>query len=178
MSKVAKRVGVLLVGVVCFSQAQAQEYKPFCEKVTKSPAGAPVPPDSDYEVLGKVIKATEAKEMLSKPNWLMIDTRIKTDYATGTIPKTLPIVAHYTDEKQDEFREATVLEKLNGFLKTKNKAVKEFTDLNFVLFCSGRKCHRTTYAACQLRDMGVAKDKIHMMLGGFPEWKEAGFPVK
>jgi rhodanese-related sulfurtransferase len=51
-------------------------------------------------------------------------------------------------------------------------------EVRFIVFCNGRKCHRSTFGACKLRDMGIPRENVYVMLGGFPEWKDAGYPTK
>ncbi len=49
----------------------------------------------------------------------------------------------------------------------------------FIIYCNGKKCHRSSYGACLLRTkIGVPAKNVYLMLGGFPEWKAAGYPVR
>ena len=133
----------------------------------------------------------------NKNGWLFIDARSKPDRSAGTIRRSVSITSDYSFEKNkeknpklaesdasrklNEFRdESTFLALLNDGFKL-GKAKKTYNkiadiDKEIVLFCNGKKCHRSTWGACMLRTLGYKKP-VKIMLGGFPEWKDAGLPT-
>ncbi len=153
-------------------------YEPFCKKIPEWPKGSDVPSDSEYKVnnVGTPITAQFAKSKWKQPDWLIIDTRGKQDRALGKIGKTVLLTADYKNEKKNEITEEKLTKKIKRL--TKNDNFKTWDDiknsnLNFIVFCNGKKCHRSSFAACELRRKGIPEDRVYLMLGGYPEWQSA-----
>ena len=153
--------------------------------VAKWPKGSKVPEDKKYtdNHVGTPRTPQFAFSKYSKPNWIIVDARSKKDRGVGVIPKTISITADYNDPSKNEFKKAKILKKVNRFLNRKKTTYKTFEDMaknvNFIVFCNGVKCHRSSFGACKLREFGVKMEKVNLMLGGFPAWKEQkGYPVR
>ncbi|HYX34375.1 MAG TPA: rhodanese-like domain-containing protein [Oligoflexus sp.] len=158
----------------------AQEHKVFCSAVPGWAIGEEVPAAQEYSVLThELLDAKKAAEIVKNEKVAFIDSRSDEDVKGGTIPRTIHIVSDSKDPAKHQFsNEKFLVEKLNKKLNTQFSKVSDFKDYKVVLFCNGKKCHRSTFAACTLRDLGFPKDNIYLMLGGFGEWKAAGLPVK
>ncbi len=108
---------------------------------------------------------------------MIVDARAKADRGMGKVPKTLNVVSDSKNSAKHEFTEATFLKKFNKKRKTSYASVKDIKE-NLILFCNGQKCHRSSWAACELRKAGMPADKIHIMTCGFPCWKAKGYPTR
>ena len=119
---------------------------------------------------------------------MVIDAR---DYnarkASGKISGAFLITSDYGDPTKNEFNEKTIFKKFNSkkFKKNLKKRsiagvtkVSELGQIKYVLFCNGFKCHRSSWAACQLRNYGVPYENITINLGGFSELKDSGAKIK
>jgi len=158
----------------------------FCKEVPNWPKGQEVPPDASYKGIAKPVDGAFTKDKWDKMKkgdksagkWLIIDARSKPDRSVGKVPKAALITADYKDDSKNEFKDSILVKKINKKLKTKYASVKDMTDVNLIVFCNGKKCHRSSFGACQLRKLGLKVDQVHVMLGGFPEWKDRGYPVR
>lgn len=161
----------------------------FCKDVPLWPKGQDVrkvPGLGAYSVssVGTPVDAKFGIEKLKASGWLVIDARDKaTRETTGRVIGALQIVSDYKVKKDNEFTTKKLLKSLSSrrslkhFKKRSMKPVQISEDLKaikYVLFCNGFKCHRSSFAACQLRKMGVPFENIHLLLGGFDELKSAG----
>lgn len=185
-----KKICFLMCGIFILSfNLNAKEFEKFCKGVPLWPKGQDVrktPGLKAYESvkLGKPVEANFAIEKLSAPGWLVIDARDKaTRETTGRVIGALQIVSDYKIEADNEFTLNKILKSLNNkrvqkHLEKRSMAkIKNIADLKkqkFILFCNGYKCHRSSFAACQLRDMGVPYKNIFLTLGGFDEMKSSG----
>ena len=171
---------VLTAGLFVVNAGHAADYKSFCSGVAGWEAGKEIPPAAEYSSLAKaIVSAKEASELAAAPDVAFIDARSEEDRKSGRIPHTLAIVSDSKAPAKHQFSdEKMVVEKLNKHFNTKYQSIAEFKKEKIVLFCNGTKCHRSTFAACSLRNMGFPQDHLYLMLGGFGEWKTAGLPVK
>lgn len=184
---------LLIISALFSTSAFAKDWKTFCKDVPVWPKGSEVPADAEYKDLATPVDGKFAKEkwdymkkrkgsLAAKgPNsrsWVIIDARSGKDRSVGKIPKSALITADYKDSSNNQFDDSFVTKKVNKLLKSKYASVKDMKDVNFIVFCNGKKCHRSSFGACELRRLGVERDNTFIMLGGFPEWKDRGYPVR
>jgi rhodanese-related sulfurtransferase len=105
---------------------------------------------SDYAEVSK----QEAKALYDNEAALFIDARPAKLYKAGTIMNAINIPSDLPKNKQ-------------GMLPI-NK------DLKIVSFCNGPKCHHSEKLAKALTKAGYTNIVIYA--GGYPEWKEEGYP--
>jgi rhodanese-related sulfurtransferase len=185
-----KKVCFFICGILILSfNVNAKEFEKFCKGVPSWPKGQDVRKNPGLKVyedvkLGKPIGAKFAIQKLSMPGWLVIDARDKaTRETTGRVIGALQIVSDYQVKADNEFTLEKLLKSLNSkrvhkHLKKRSMAkIENIADLKkqkYILFCNGFKCHRSSFAACQLRDMGVPFKNIYLALGGFDDMKSSG----
>lgn len=138
--------------------------------------------------IAKPIEGRIALKKIKKDGWIIVDARDKeARRATGKITGTILLTSDYNKDAENEFSKEKILKKLankkNKKILTRNeiKNVKKLSDLkniNYILFCNGYKCHRSTWGACQLREYGVPYENIHIVLGGFSQLKDHGAKIK
>ena len=161
-------------------------WQSFCEGVPDWPKGSEVPAASKYAGVAKVVDGAFTKSKwdkmkgkdFSEGKWVIIDARSKPDRSVGKVPKSVMLTADYKNASKNEIKEALVVKKVNKRLKSSYKSLADMTDVNYILFCNGKKCHRSSFGACELRKLGVPENKLFLMLGGFPEWKDRGYPTR
>ena len=167
--------------------SQANPLSEFCSEVPKWPRGQVVPDNSEYldAHVGTPVKASFAKSKYRKKGWVIIDARGQKDRAVGRIPKTVMMTADYTDPALNEITEENFTRKITNYLKKHEKinhlpSLEELrNDNKYIIFCNGKKCHRSSYGICLLRmNIGIPEENLFIMLGGYPEWKDAGYPVR
>ena len=167
--------------------SHARPISEFCKEVPKWPRGQLVPEYSEYldADVGTPVEADFTKSRYRKKGWVIIDARGQKDRAVGKIPKTVLMTADYKDPALNEITQENFSKKITKYLKKQEKidhqpSMDELrNDYKYVIFCNGKKCHRSSYGACLLRmDIGIPEENVFIMLGGYPEWKEAGYPVR
>ncbi len=159
----------------------------FCSEIPKWPRGQLAPNDAEYldAKIGTPVDAVFTKSKYRKKGWVIIDSRGQKDRATGKIPKSVMMTADYTNPEMNEITSNNFTEKITRYLKRYEKidhspSLEELrNNYKYIVFCNGRKCHRSSYGACLLRiDIGVPEENVFLMLGGYPEWKKAGYPTR
>jgi len=169
------------------SISQAEPLTEFCSEVPKWPRGQLVPDNSKYldAKVGTPVDAGFTKSKYLEKGWVMIDARGQKDRAVGKIPKTVMMTADYNDPALNEITLENFTSKITKYLKKHEKLDNSPSlevlskDYKYIIFCNGKKCHRSSYGACQLRmNIGIPEENIFLMLGGYPEWKEAGYPTR
>jgi len=159
----------------------------FCSEVPKWPRGQLVPDYSEYldANLGTPVDADFAKSKYRSIGWVIIDARGQKDRAIGKIPKTIVMTADYTNPDLNEITVENFTEKVIAYLQKYMKiqhtpSLEELRkDYKYIIFCNGKKCHRSSYGACLMRmNIGIPKENVFLMLGGYPEWKSAGYPTR
>ena len=180
---------IFLVLAMFFSlpSAWAEPVNAFCDQIPAWPQGQLVP---DYKsfvdaTVGTPVEPDFMKSKYRTKGWVFIDARGQEDRSVGKIPKTVLLTADYRDPKLNELTPENFLSKVNKHLK-KYQNVGKFLSIEelannykFIIYCNGKKCHRSSYGACLLRTkIGVPAKNVYLMLGGFPEWKAAGYPVR
>ena len=167
--------------------SHARPISEFCSEVPKWPRGQLVPEYSEYldADVGTPVEADFTKRQYRKKGWVIIDAKGQKDRAVGKIPKTVLMTADYKDPALNEITPENFSKKITKYLKTHEKidhqpSMDELrNNYKYVIFCNGKKCHRSSYGACLLRMViGVPEKNVFIMLGGYPEWKEAGYPVR
>lgn len=169
----------------------AKDWQSFCKEVPVWPKGSEVPPDAEYKDLATPVDGKFAKEKWDAmkkrkgsmnargpDSWVIVDARSAKDRSVGKVPKSALITADYNDASKNQFNDTFVTKKVNRLLKSKFPSVKDMKGVNFIVFCNGKKCHRSSFAACEMRRLGVQRDNLYIMTGGFPEWKDRGYPVR
>jgi len=113
--------------------------------------------DGEYEVIGSPkIDRAEAKALNSR-GAVFVDVRNANSFAAGHIPS------------------AANLEMSNGLSKESlSRLVRPDEDV--VFYCFGKYCPRSTYACAKALLWGFKR--VHYFAGGFPAWKDAGYPVE
>ena len=167
--------------------SQATSLSEFCSEIPKWPRGQVVPDYTEYldAHVGTPIDADFVKSKYQTKGWVIIDARGQKDRAVGKIPKTVTMTSDYINPELNEITEENFIRLVNKYLKKYEKinhlpSSEELkNDYKYIIFCNGKKCHRSSYGACQLRmQLGIPEENIFLMLGGYPEWKEAGYPTR
>ncbi len=180
---------IILVLAMFFSlpSAWAEPVTEFCNKVPAWPLGQLVPDYKSYidAEVGTPVEPGFMKDKYRTRGWVFIDARGQDDRSVGKIPKTVLMTADYRDPKLNELTPNNFVSKVNKYLKKYQGVNKRLSietlahDYKFIIYCNGKKCHRSSYGACLLRTkIGVPAENVYIMLGGFPEWKAAGYPVR
>lgn len=104
------------------------------------------------------INAEQAKNLFDE-GVLFVDPRRDSDWAAGRIPDAEHL------ELNTNFNEASLLDAAEG-----DKTAK------VVFYCNGPKCARSAKCATQAISWGFTN--IFYFRDGFPEWKNAGYPVE
>ncbi len=177
----------LVILLLISSVSQGATLAEFCSEVPKWPRGQLVPGNSEYldADIGTPVDVAFTKSKYRKKGWVIIDVRGQKDRATGKIPKTVMMTADYIHAELNEITSDNFTKKITRYLKKIEKldhslSLEELrNDYKYIIFCNGKKCHRSSYGACLLRmDIGVPAENVFLMLGGYPEWKEAGYPTR
>ena len=102
------------------------------------------------------VDATEAKKLFDA-EVMFIDVRKDKDWMAGRIPGAEHI------ELKKVYSE-----------KTLSEYVKK--DQDFVIYCNGEKCMRSSVASAKAVEWGFKK--VHYFRAGLPAWKKANYPVE
>ncbi len=121
------------------------------------PAHAGDTPSPEHVEGAKTIGVEEAKRLFENEA-LFIDTRKDKDWEAGRIPG-----AEHLDVKKNFTPEALA-------------EVAESKDEAIVVYCNGKKCHRSSKGAKLAVEWGYTN--VHYFRDGFPAWKAAGYPVE
>lgn len=114
----------------------------------------------------KIINAAEAKALIAK-NIPVFDVRIEEEYKTAHVPGAISIPYKEGSAKEVGFDPADDQFALNKLPKDKNAPL--------VMYCDGTICWKS-YKSATLAIQAGWKN-IYWFRGGFPEWKEAGYPI-
>jgi hypothetical protein len=168
-------------------------FEKICSQIKKWPKGQDVrkiPGLKAYSQhnIGTVVSGKFAMSKIRKKNWIVIDARDRaTKLATGLVANTIDIISDYQDDSLHEYKKNIIVSKLSTkknkkFLKRREiKNIlffRDFKRIKVILFCNGYKCHRSSFAACELRRMGFPYENLFLSLGGYPELIEAGAKIK
>ena len=136
-----------------------------------------------FHNIGNIISSEFVLQHYQNPGWIILDVRsAKARSDAGIFIYTAFIPAEDRSVSKDGFRQKSkseskkhILERINETQKYMNKRIKRgaypdyknIIEPNFIIFCNGPTCHKSSWAACQLRSLGVPKEKIHVYLQGF-----------
>jgi len=120
------------------------------------PVIADDPPPIPKEV--KVITAEQLKKMLdSKDKFLLVDSRIASEYKEGHIPKAINVV----DKEMESHKSKFPTDK----------------DYPIVVYCNGYpKCPRSVNGATIAMTWGYKN--LHVYTAGIPDWEQKGYAVE
>jgi rhodanese-related sulfurtransferase/Flp pilus assembly protein TadD len=114
--------------------------------------------DGLFRVTGaSEIDATEAKALHGRGDVIFIDVRAATDFVRGHIPQA---------------KNLSLAERLSR--ETLAQAAGKNDDV--VFSCMGKYCPYSAYASAKALLCGYTH--VHRFAGGFPAWKDAGYPVE
>ncbi len=173
------------------SSAFSKDWKALCKEIPKWPESKKIPPFTEYDQLAHTLSVDEGRDRWEEfkkwrrtkgatgKKWIFLDTRGKPDRIVGVIPRSIPLTSDPYDASKHEVTAENIIKKLNLVLDKTYKTIKDTQKDNiyFVVFCNGKNCHRTSYAACSLREMGFSRDDIFLMLEGYPGWVKKGYPT-
>ena len=182
-----KMILTLIVLFMMSGISQAASLSEFCSEIPNWPRGQLVPDHSEYldAHVGTPVDADFVKSKYRKNGWVIIDARGQKDRTVGKIPKTVMMTSDYVKHELNEITEENFIKIIIKYLTKYEKidhspSFEELkTDYKYIVFCNGKKCHRSSYAACQLRmDFNISEENVFLMLGGYPEWEAAGYPTR
>lgn len=132
--------------------------------------------------LAKVIGPSFIVEKINKEGWVIIDARDQiARNIFGIILNSFLITASARNKSKDEFETKLLIERFNTptnieKLKIRKiasiKTVEDLKNIKFAIFCNGYSCHRSTWAACKLRELGVPFENINLLLSGYSSLTE------
>lgn len=105
---------------------------------------------------------------LQDPNTLVVDGRVESQFAEGTIPGAISVPYTQSADRMDEF--GCELD-FDGFL-CEGEGVK-----NVLLFCNGPWCGQSPTAARRMIEAGFPAEKISYYRGGMQMWHMLGLTV-
>ena len=162
----------------------------FCQKILKLNKGDDIRKSLGIHQytqskLAMPISAKKTIEKLNDKDWLVLDVRDEyTKKTMGYISKSLAIVSDMKKPKLNEFTRAgfKVFFKKGRtkrmLKKTGTVNIKDIKELigkkKILLFCNGYTCHRSSFAACQLRSFGFPFEDVFIALSGFESLKNSG----
>lgn len=188
-------IGIFLciINFITPTSSVAAGFESLCKKIKDLPKGSDLRTSILLETykthdLGNPVPDSFIISKLTSRYWMAIDARDqKTKNATGLLSNTLSIVADPKSETKNHFTKKKLLhhfqrKKVKRYLKrrkiSKITTKKVFEETNYIVFCNGFRCHRSSFAACQLRRMGVPSKNIYLGLGGFEGLKKNGAKTK
>jgi hypothetical protein len=184
---------IISTSVLAQKNKRINQFDNFCSGVSTWPKGQDVREKPGIKVykaqnIGNITDAEFTLDKLYKDGWLVIDARDKaTRRTTGKVVGSLSLVSDYNSIEKNQFELKNLLRKFSSkkfnkhLLKRKLEKVEEAKDLReikFILFCNGFKCHRSSFAACKLREYGVPFENIYLNLGGFDSLKKAKAKIR
>jgi rhodanese-related sulfurtransferase len=142
---------------LALSNATKADFKSVASMLNTTPTSLPG---------GKIINAAEARDLISK-GVPVFDVRVADEYETAHVPGAISIPYKESSAKEVGFDAAEDKFALNKLPKDKSAPL--------VMYCDGTICWKS-YKSATLAIQAGWKN-IYWFRGGFPEWKEAGFPV-
>lgn len=140
------------------ASASKADFKPVASMLNTTPTSLPG---------AKIIQAPEAKALIAK-GVPVFDVRADEDYQRGWIPGAIHVEYHETSEKAADFDPADDRFDLGKLPKDKAAPL--------IMYCDGTVCWKSYKSATTAVKAGWKN--IYWFRGGFPEWKEAGYPVE
>jgi rhodanese-related sulfurtransferase len=112
----------------------------------------------------RFIALAEAADLFSRGLAVFIDSRTRTDYASGHIPGALSLPL---DEVKDT----------SGVQERLNQAPASLSpERTLVVYCEGEDCQTSLALAKLIHSQGFRD--IRILMGGWAEWSAAGLPVE
>ena len=115
-------------------------------------------------------------DKINKKKWLIFDVRSqKSLHEFGQIGNTLNLASDKPSSPKNKFNLSGLLNMSNSkkgrrYLVKRNinkfKTIEDLKRYKYIVFCNGFGCHKSSYAACQLRSMGIPYQSIFISLGG------------
>jgi rhodanese-related sulfurtransferase len=99
----------------------------------------------------------QVKELYDSKEALIVDARDNPSFAAGHISGAISLPLGDVDTGMPAFR------------------AKAETTATIVVYCNGFNCHDSMDLASRL--LGAGYRKVYVFLGGYPEWRDAGYPV-
>ncbi|MDD2337993.1 MAG: rhodanese-like domain-containing protein [Geobacteraceae bacterium] len=127
---------------------------------TGKPSAAPPSPTVSATPAAVLIPAglAQVKELYDKKEAVFLDARDSSVFSRGHIQGATSLPLAELDSALPEFTAKVPYEK------------------NLVIYCSGYGCHDSKDLGNKLLQKGYRQ--ILIFEGGYPEWKDAGFPIK
>ena len=138
--------------------ASKADFKPIASMLNTTPTVLPG---------AKIIHAAEAKELIAK-GVPVYDVRADEDYYLGAIPGAIHVPYKEASAKEADFDPGDDQFDLGKLPRDKNAPL--------IMYCDGTVCWKS-YKATTVAVKAGWKN-IHWFRGGFPEWKDAGYPVE
>jgi rhodanese-related sulfurtransferase len=123
------------------------------QQAQKAPAAAPA-----VDAVPMPIAMQQVKELLDAKQCLVLDARSAANYAQGHISGAI----------------ALPLEKAQNPAAIAS-TIKAPKDATIIAYCNGFSCHDSMDLGKLL--IGAGYTTVYVYEGGFPEWRDAGYPV-
>lgn len=123
-------------------------------------AGAAVPSGTPASPQAVILPAglAQVKDLFDRKEAVFVDAREPFVYASGHIQGAVSVPLAKPDPALEKFIEKVPL------------------DTTLIIYCSGYGCHDSKNLAEKLLPKGFGT--ILIFEGGYPEWKDAGFPIE
>lgn len=100
----------------------------------------------------------QVKELYDRNEAIIVDARDRTDFAEGHIKGAILLPVGEVERELPRFRERAALTAM------------------IVVYCNGYSCHDSRTLADRL--IGAGWRQVFVFEGGYPEWRDAGYPVE
>lgn len=143
---------------LALSSASKADFKSVASMLNTTPTSLPG---------AKVVSAAEARALIER-GMPVYDVRVAEEYQTAHVPGAILVPYNEASAKEVGFDPGDDQFALNRLPKDKNTP--------FMMYCDGTICWKSYKSATMAVKAGWKN--VHWFRGGFPEWKEAGFPVE
>lgn len=143
---------------LAFNTATKADFKSVASMLNTTPTSLPG---------AKIISASEARDLIAK-GVPVYDVRVEDEYRKAHVPGAILVPYKEGSAKEVGFDPGDDQFALNKLPKDKNAP--------FMMYCDGTICWKSYKSAVMAIQAGWKN--IYWFRGGFPEWKEAGFPVE
>jgi rhodanese-related sulfurtransferase len=109
------------------------------------------------QVISRAISVSEAYEHYSSGETVFIDSRSRADYEEKRIPGSISL-------PEADFN--------NAYLFATRFVTPQ---THIIVYCQGRECDESIIVQESLMEMGY--NHVDVLLGGMPEWLDAGYPT-
>jgi rhodanese-related sulfurtransferase len=143
---------------LAMSSASKADFKSVASMLNTTPTNLPG---------AKIIAAADAKQLIAK-GVPVYDVRNQEEYETAHVPGSISVPYKEGSAKEVGFDPADDQFALNKLPKDKNAPL--------MMYCDGTICWKSYKSAVMAIHAGWKN--VYWFRGGFPEWKEAGFPIE